>query len=199
MTNTTERRPTAERRDEIARAVLELIGERGAGALTAARIAERVGVTSGALFRHFATVDDMLVAAVEEAARLVEASLPSADDAPLERIAALVTSRSDLVRAHPGLAWVLLSDQSYLTLPEPGVRRLRQVVKATRAFLLAALEEAAERGQLRTGLEPAALLVICLGTIHALARGTQPRGGPQGRTAVVAALIQLLQNPDPKS
>ncbi|MDF1800117.1 MAG: TetR/AcrR family transcriptional regulator [Planctomycetota bacterium] len=198
MPKTQARRTTEERREEIARAVLELIGERGAGALTAARIAERVGVTSGALFRHFASVEDMLVAAVEQAAGLVEASLPTAEAAPLERIEALVHSRVDLVRAHPGLAWMLLSDQSFLALPEPGVRRLSQVIEATRSFLDAALEEAASRGQLAAGLDPAALRVICIGTIHALARGSQPREGAHGRTAVVSALIQLLKQPDTK-
>ena len=64
METQTLRKPSVERREEIAAAALRLIGERGRTALTTANLASELGLSSGALFRHFATLDDVLRGAV---------------------------------------------------------------------------------------------------------------------------------------
>ena len=54
------RKPSAERRVEIAQAVLRIIGEQGITSFTTTALAKEIGVTSGALFRHFASRDEIL-------------------------------------------------------------------------------------------------------------------------------------------
>ena len=196
------RKPTSVRRQEIAAAALSVIGVEGATALTSTRLARELGLTPGALFRHFASMDEILTAVADLAIERVEASFPSPDLTPLERVRALLLRRIRLIDSEPGLAWLLLSDQVYLCLPAEAVERLRALVQRSRAFLLRALEEATERGELRRDLEPATALPILSGTVHALiaARGVHsPVGssGPHDPEQVIDRLLALLTTPSP--
>lgn len=62
------------RRDEVLRAALELLDEVGIDALTTRRLAERLNVQPGALYRHFASKRELLDAMVER----IAASSPTA-------------------------------------------------------------------------------------------------------------------------
>jgi len=186
------RKPTEVRQREIAEAVLRVIGEQGARSLTAARIAAEVGVTSGALFRHFDSLDAILDAAVDHAAALVEATFPAPDLPAVERLRELATARIQLIGGHRGLAWLLLSDQVYVTLSDSAVTRLRALVKRSRVFLLDAMREGAAEGSIRSDIAPELLLPIFTGTVHALiGAGGVHRSGEE-KPDVLGALFKLL-------
>ena len=114
----TKRKPAVERRDEIARAVLRIIGERGLTSLTIATIAAEVGVTNGALYRHFASLDEILEETVRHGVERIDATFPDPSLPPVERLLALAGNRVTLLGGDPGLAWLLRSEQVYLSLAE---------------------------------------------------------------------------------
>lgn len=190
------RKPTARRREEIAAAVLALLGRGGPRALTTAALADAVGVTTGALFRHFATLDEMLEAAVALAVERLEATFPPRDLPPLARLRALARARVEALRAEPGLAWLLRSEQAVASLPAPAVRRLAAFVRRSRRTLLDTLEEAAAAGEVRRDVPPDLLLVPFTATVHALVGpgGVHARKVPRP-DAVLDALFVLLAPP----
>jgi AcrR family transcriptional regulator len=165
---TRTRRPTAERRTEIAEAALRIIGERGLTSLTTATLAAEVGVTSGALFRHFTSRDAILAESVRCAVERIEATFPDPALAPPERVLELARSRVRLLGSDPGLAWLLRSDQAYLTMPESAVTQLRDLVVRTRKYLFDAIRQGAADGTIRNDIEPEVLVLTVMGTIHAL-------------------------------
>jgi AcrR family transcriptional regulator len=57
------RPPGAGRREEIVQATLDLVADRGVEGATITRIATAVGVTEGALYRHFESKEEILKAA----------------------------------------------------------------------------------------------------------------------------------------
>jgi AcrR family transcriptional regulator len=196
----TNRKATADRKIEIADAALRVIGERGVKALTAATLAAEVGVTDGALYRHFASLAEILEAAVDRAVARVEETFPPADLDPVERLRRLGAARVALIRSAPGLAWLLLSDQVYLTVPEAAVARLRGLVEKSRAFLSAAIHEGVAYGRLRDDVPPAVILTLFTGAVHALAgstgvhrAATDASRGPEPE-AVFETLFDLLRN-----
>lgn len=165
---TTTRKPSAVRREEIARAVVRIVGERGLTALTTATVADEVGVTTGALFRHVASRDEMLEEAVRLAEERIEGTFPDPSLPPLERLLELAQGRVRLLTAEPGLAWLLLSEQAFVTLPSRAVDRLRGLAERTGSYLLHALRDGVREGTIRDDVEPETLLVIVRGAIHAL-------------------------------
>lgn len=197
---TAVRKPTAVRREEIARASLRIVGRRGPAALTTTALAEEIGVTSGALFRHFASREDILREVVRYALEQVETTFPDPALPPLERLLSLARSRSRLLGANPGLAWLLHSEQACHALPPDAAADLKGLVARSRRFLLDALRDGAAIGTVRADAEPEALLVPVLGTIHVLAglSGPRHRGGSGTGSepeAVLRALALLLAPP----
>lgn len=195
---TTTRKPSSVRRREIAAAALRVIGEHGATSLTAASLAREVGLTAGALFRHFSTLDDILSATVDLAIESIESTFPDQDLPPIERLRRIALGRIELIGGTPGLAWLLLSDQVYLCVPERAVAKLRDLVQRSRVFLLDSFQEGIERGELRGDLGAETMLPIFTGTIHSLiaARGVHKAVGraatPPSSERVVDALLALL-------
>ena len=135
----TTRKPTGKRREEIARAVLRIIGEQGLTSLTTATLAAEVGVTTGALYRHFASLDEILAETVRLGVERLEATFPDESLPPLDRLVALARNRVRLLGNDPGLAWLLRSEQAYLTLPTDAAERLREIAGRSREFLLRTL------------------------------------------------------------
>ena len=197
----TNRKPSAVRREEIAVAALRIIGERGIASLTTTSLAVEVGVTSGALFRHFDSREAMLQEAAQYALARIEATFPDPTLSALERLLALARNRVRIVGADPGVAWVLRSEQAYLSLPADAVVQLQALVKRSKRFVLTALKEGAAEGTIRTDIESEILFVPVMGTIHALigmagihATAGRTRGSTAGR--VLAALMILLAPTD---
>ncbi len=192
------RKSSPERRQEIAEAVLELIGRLGASALTAARISKVVGVSSGAIFRHYPTTDAMLEAATDLAIGRARACFPARDLPPVERIRGLLLARIETIRAHPGLNWLLLSEQAPLTVPTNAIARLQSLVNDSQAFLKSAVNEAIAQGALRSDVPPATMLVLFSGTVRSLSAPTTVHGEAilpsdlLSPAAVLDTLFQLL-------
>lgn len=196
MSATRTRKPTEVRRREIAEAVLRVIGQQGASSITAATIAAEVGITPGALYRHFTSLDDMLEAAVERAVEQVAETFPDPGCAPFDRLMAIAAARIDLFALNGGIAWLLLSDQVYLTLPERALAHLGDLVRRSRKFLLEAIRQGAQDGTIRCDVAPEVLLVLFSGTVHAIV-GTAGvhRRGRQPTPARVLEALRLLLSP----
>lgn len=80
--NRRPRGPTdPERPDRIARAAIAVIAEHGITGLTHRKVAAAAGVPLGSTTYHFATLDDLLAAALDEAARRSVAKLRAWEEA----------------------------------------------------------------------------------------------------------------------
>ncbi len=185
------------RRAQIAKAVLQLVGKRGLLALTASTLADEVGVTSGALFRHFRSRDEMLAAAVHYAVDKIEGTFPDATLPGRERVVSLARNRVELLAAEPGLAWLLRSEQAYLALPEGAVTALRALVERSRRFFVTAIEDGAADGTIRRDIDANALALVVMGTVHALVgmpgvHRRPARAAQLNLDQVLLALAQLI-------
>ncbi len=201
------RKPAAERRGEILQAVCRIIGGRGLSSLTTAVIADEVGVTSGALFRHFASREEMLDGAVRYAIERIGETFPDASLPPVERLLQIGRNRVALFRAEPGVAWLLRSEEALLALPPEAVARLREQVARSARYLLDTLREGVADGTIRNDIAPEELLVVVKGTIHALAgmpgvhgdARTTKKTRAREPEPVFAALARLLAPPSQAS
>lgn len=187
-----ERRPTAERQVEIADAVIDLIGRKGVASLTVAAIAKEIGVTQGAIFRHFDSRDAILEAVAERIESLVTAQTPSADAPPLARLEGLFDVVS-LVGRLKGIGRFIFSEQLSLALPPSAAQRIRGIADRTRAFVATALQEGMEAGLVRDDIPPKALALIVIGTLQATAfLSIVSKGARQPQAAARAALLRLI-------
>jgi AcrR family transcriptional regulator len=157
------------RRAEIADAILRVAGREGIGALTMERLGRELGVTSGALFRHFPSRASMLNEAARLAVARLEATFPPTSLAPLERLRQLLVARSRLAAEHAAIPQLVFSEQFGKALPPKGARAVRAVVLRTRDFVVEALRDAGARGEARRDIPPEELALALIGAVFARA------------------------------
>jgi len=189
--------PLTPKQADIADAALKIIGERGIAALTTAALAQELGVSSGAPFRHFDSRDDILDAAARRVGEMVAGTYPTAAMSPLQRLQALFLARVDTLGKQAGVARFIFSEQFALALPPAAAERMLELVRETRAFVLNALKEGVECGEVRRDLPPKALLPIVLGSLqHLVFLNALPSGlGKAPKAGDVFATVARLLAP----
>jgi len=193
---TGSRRTTDVRQAELTDAALHIIATKGITALTTRSLAEQVGLSSGAIFKHFSSIDALLEAVVSRVEVVLEATLPAATLPPVERLERFVEARSTAVGAQLGILRLVLAEQFLLALPKSGAERLGACVQSTRAFLTACLREGQTSGVFRADLSADTLAPIVMGTIQMLALSPQKKRKRETDTrAVLDSLLVLLRPP----
>jgi AcrR family transcriptional regulator len=175
---TTARRSTDLRRREIADAALEVIAAQGLARFTSLAIARRVGVSDGALFRHFASKGDIVLAAIDRVEEILFAPVAAGGGEPLARLRAFFERRVAVIRQNPGVARLVTSDELAQAAPPEGVARVAALRRRSVEVVRTCLEEARASGALAPGLDPAAATVIVVGSLFALAHLPRELPGP---------------------
>ena len=157
-----------QKRLAIADAALHLIGTKGIAELTMANLAQELGVSTGAPFRHFKSRDEILEAVACRVAELVGETFPASDLPPLARLEGLFQARVEALGKESGIARLVFSDQFTKALPSEAAAHIHGVVQQTRAYLLQALQDAAEAGLIRRDIPAEDLLLPVIGTLQHL-------------------------------
>lgn len=190
------RRTSSDRRIELTDAALHIIATKGIAALSTRQLAAQVGLSTGAIFRHFASLDELLDAVVARVEAVLEATYPPATVPPVERLERFIEARSTAVGHQLGILRLVLSDQFLLALPDSGSARLAACVQKTRAFVVECLRAGQDAGELRGDLPAETLAPIVMGTVQMLALSTsKTRQRDAEARAVLGSLLALLRAP----
>ncbi len=161
---------TDERQREIVAAVLSLARERGPDSITTQAIADRIGVTQGALFRHFPDKEAIWLAVFAWVRESLSAVLDGAmrkADSPLSQLKQAFLAHVAFVAANPGVPRVLFHELQY-----PGDSPVRAEVGAmitTYSKRLASLfTQAKAVGELPADLDSTLAPVLFIGAIQGL-------------------------------
>lgn len=189
------RRPTEERKEGIAEAALQIIAREGITALTVASLAKAVGVTGGALYRHFPSTDAILEAVAQRAVRVLQSSMPDPALPPLEWLERFVEGRSRAVAG--GVARIIMSEQIAKAMPEAALRVLKAAVKGSFVGIERAIREGQEQGVIRHDLPAKQLVPMVVGSVQllALAHEGEPLAGLVETDRVWPTLRTLLAPP----
>ena len=156
------------RRDQIARAVLQLATESGMSSVSVAAVAARVGVTPSALYRHYPSKDAMLDETLQRIERGVLANLESARGRNADALMALgrlFDRHVALIRENRGIPLVMFSEDFFHDRRRR--RRLRALVTAFRAGIEALVRAGQRQGRVRRGLDPATASLMFFGLFQA--------------------------------
>lgn len=190
------RQPTEVRQEALVDAALGIIATQGIAALNTRTLATAVGLSSGAIFRHFASLEAVLEAVVARVEAVLSATFPAPDLPGLQRLDRFIDARSTAVGNQIGIMRLVQNEQFHLALPTSSADRLKACVAQTRAFVAGCIRDGQASGHIRRDVDAAALAVIAMGTIQMLALNhlAAAAGGP---AAIRAALATLLGAPGP--
>lgn len=170
MTGRPKHLPAEARRAATVEAVVDLAAEQNPSDITTTAIAQRMGLTQGALFRHFPTKDAILQAVMSWVTdRLLTRVDQAANGAasPAAALEAVFMAHIDFVSEHPGVPRVLFGE-----LQHPGDTLPKQMVQALLLRygerLRRLLEVGKAQGELNTALDTDAAAVLFIGTVQGL-------------------------------
>ncbi|QCB47211.1 TetR/AcrR family transcriptional regulator [Hydrogenophaga sp. PAMC20947] len=193
---TTFKQPTEVRQTSLIKAALALAGERSPADVTTAQLAHAIGVTQGAVFRHFESKEAIWLAVVEDTserllAHLSAAVTPHTDDG-LRALEAVFTAHVAFVIEHPGMPRLVFQE---LQQPQdtPLKMRVRCLLQAYRVLLLEQLQRAQDQGQLAAGTDLPAAAVFFMGSIQGLVMQALVSGDVASMRTQAPSVFRLLR------
>ncbi len=183
----TQRRSRSDRQPQIAEAALQLALSQGLAALNTRSLAAALGLSSGALFRHFGGMQEVLGAVLDAVAKRLDATYPQDPD-PLQALTRFVVARSQAVGGKQPLLRLLLSDELARALRPADRRRLGAMIQATRRWVEGQILRGQKAGAFRKDLGAGDLALLVMGLVQMRALGMA--GGRFSPDAVLIALLR---------
>lgn len=164
------RLPTEERQATIVDAALRLARDASPALITTADVAAAVGLTQGAVFKHFPTKEAIWIAAMKRVRAELLSNLDAAARAEPDALAALgavFRAHVAYVVAHPGVPRFIFHE---LQQPADSAakREVRALLQAYRKLLLRLFAAAIESGRLPAQLDQEAAATLFVGIVQGL-------------------------------
>lgn len=160
--------PADQRRTGTIEALIVLAAEQDPAEITTAALAKRMGLTQGALFKHFPSKDAILESVMEWVADRLLARIDRAAQtasSPIAALEAVFMTHIDFVVEHPGVPRMLIGElqRSGDTVTK---RMVRTVLRCYTERVIRLMEEGINQGQLDPALDRAAASTLFVGTIR---------------------------------
>ncbi len=179
------------RRERIVQSALELAARRGTDRVTTQDMAGAMGLTQGAIFRHFASKDDIWLAVVDWIRRQVAQNIgPIADGDPLRALEKLFLAQTGFIAKYPAVPRLMFtdlihSDNAAIKLAIQGI------VTGFEERVAGLLRQAKERGAVAPELDEHAAATLFLGMIQGLAVQAAMFGGKRAIAAQAKKVFPL--------
>ena len=170
MTDRPRHLPADERRAATVEALIDLAARQNPSDITTAAIAERMGLTQGALFRHFPSKDAIVQACMTWVSERLLARIDKAAaqaTSPAGALQAMFMAHIDFVARHPGVPRLLFGELQRAddSLPKQMVRALLQQYGMRLRHLL---DAGKAQGEFDRALDVDAAAVLFIGTVQGL-------------------------------
>ena len=178
------RLPSAERRATTVQAVIELASVMNPADITTGDIAARMRITQGALFRHFATKDEVWREVVDWVTRRVSARLEEAARkavSPMEALEIVFLAQIEDHARHPGVPRIMFGELQRAE-DTPAKRAVQTLLEQYGLRLHALVEQGIAQGELDREVDPTAAATLFIGSIQGLVM-----------QALLAGKVQLIR------
>jgi AcrR family transcriptional regulator len=174
------RLPTEERQAEIVAVALNLARDISPVLITTGDIATAIGVSQGAVFKHFPTKDAIWGAAMTWVRERLLAKLDEAARAETSGVLALEAvfrAHVAFVIAHPGVPRIIFHELQQ-PADSPVKQEVRMLLQAYRQLLLVQIKGGMKSGELLAGVDPEAAATLFVGIVQGLVMQSMLTGKP---------------------
>jgi AcrR family transcriptional regulator len=182
------RKSSADRKAEIVQTAIRLAGEYGPDRVTTQLLADAVGITQPAIFRHFPAKTEIWQAVGEHITRTLAAEkIDDGGPDPARRLKELVIAQLGYIARTPALPAILFSRELHAE-NEPLRRHFETMMTRRREGFASLARRAVETGQVRADLDP----MKAAGLVLAVIQGLAMRWSLENRTFDLAFEGELL-------
>ena len=170
MTLSSRHLPAEERRQVIIETVIKLAGKQNPSKITTAAIAKHMGLTQGALFRHFPNKDAILEAVMEwVASSLLSCTKKAIDEksSPLDALKSMFMAHTEFIAEHPGIPRLLFTELQ--RSEETATKQIVQtLIRRYEDRLNSLFEQGKACGEIDEKLNNDAAATLFIGTVQGL-------------------------------
>jgi AcrR family transcriptional regulator len=159
------RETTDIRREQIKKAVLEIIAEEGLHNLSTRKLAKKIGFTEGAIFRHYATKRDIIKAIMDDVASDLISSLRNIVISPVkseEKLFNYLRTNVKYLKENRGITILLFSEATHLGDQELK-DKLNQILLQQKHFIVKMVKDGAAEGVWDKKLKPEDIATLYMG------------------------------------
>lgn len=194
----TSKRPkqaTEVRQAGLVEAALQLAAQRSPADITTGDLAQAVGISQGAVFRHFPSKEAIWLAVLDGASDTLMARLQTAAgtaSTPLAALRAVFMAHVDFVVAHPGVPRLIFQELQHAqdTALKASVRGLMQKY---RSLLMGVLQQAQDQRLLAPGTDLQAAAVLFIGSVQGLVMQSLLSGDVRSVTTHAPGVFMIYQ------
>lgn len=173
MSSITERKrhlPADQRRAATVKAVVDLASTQDPGTITTGAIASHMGLTQGAVFRHFPSKDAIWEAVLGWAGERLLARLGKAarrSPSPLAGLQAMFLAHAEFAARHPGVPRILVGELQRAG-DTPAKRAARVLLQRYGELIRERIEAGKSCGELHAELDTDSATTLFIGSIQGL-------------------------------
>lgn len=187
--------PADERKAVTVQAVINLAAEQNPNDITTSAIAKYMGLTQGALFRHFISKEAIWQSVMEWVAYCLLTRVDHAADAassPLAALEAIFMTHIDFVTQHPGVPRMLLAELQRAGMT-PAKEMVQTLLKQYEERLCSLIEKGKACGELEPTVATASAATLFIGTIQGLVIRSLLTENPEKTQSDAAAVFAVYQ------
>lgn len=143
------------RKEQIVKVTLDIIGEYGFKGLTTAKIAEGVGISEAALYRHFKSKEEILSVAVNTIGQRLKMTIHeimALDLSAPQKLEKIFMTHLDHIRTNRGVPRIIYTSEVHV---EPDLRvKLHQIIENYLSTISALVEEGQAQKEVSAKLKP---------------------------------------------
>lgn len=159
-----------DRQKEIIDKSIEIIAERGIQQLTIKNISRSMNISEPAIYRHFASKMDILLAILanfKECGQLVSKDIMNSRSSALEKIHSIFENHFKQFIAKPALAAVIFSEEIFQNDKELA-NQVNLIMQTNQDLLIQIINQGQKRGEIRKDVSGQHLVLIILGALRLL-------------------------------
>lgn len=189
------RLPADARREATVEAVITLAARHNPGDITTAAIAREMGLTQGALFRHFPSKDVLWEAVMDWVATRLLARMDAAIGAhthALDALEAVFLTHADFVAEHPGVPRMMFGELQRAE-DTAAKRAARSLLAAYGKRVRQLIAGGQKRGELSPDIDAEAAAALFIGTVQGLVMQTFLSGKPKHIRTLAPGVFALYR------
>lgn len=166
------------RQADIVQILLTLTAQHSPANITTMDIAKAIGLTQGAVFRHFPTKEAIWLAVLDWVQQSLLGNIADAAQStpdPLKAVRAVFRAHVRFIEAYPGVPRIIFNE-----LQKPGdsllKQRVRIILQSHKKTVMDLLQQAKQQGQVATALRLDCASTLFLGAIQGLVMQSMASG-----------------------
>ena len=194
MSNSTKHLSGEQRRAGTVEAVIELASEQNPDEITTTAIAKRMGLSQGALFRHFPNKDAILQAVLTWVSERLLSRIDKAvkGKGALKALEAAFMTHIDFVAEHPGAPRMLFGELQRAKVT-PAKKMARTLIASYGQRIEAIIEQGKDEGELDAELDCKAAAITFIGIIQGLVMQSLLTGNMQEMRETASRVFKVFR------